>query len=340
MPVKLSVSPIKTESKNSSNAITAKNGRSAEVNSQIESTSNRVHKICETPFIYGNRIVSGKEKVSELMEWQLKMVADGEKRKEFTRQCRMIQGSIKKNRYSMIPTELVILLISHEWRRISKSLDRDQMNLLQNMAENVIFSIENSVRGMGQPISVQRKSIEFRTTSSGMRYSLEYANGKGILRLASIQETKRIHSDILQILQGNPGISEIRFSLEATVQTKRILMDIISENRPIIGILRIIPDGRVGTFVIRGIKSANDVLSQQTTDKILFSIRTRITEEIDRKFGTGNTTRITASHNKIIITLPKETQGLLPTQKRDRHNSRASYLRKIRHHQRKRRKIS
>ncbi len=65
--------------------------------------------------------------------------------------------------------------------------------------------------------------------------------------------------------------------------------------------------------MIRGIKSANDVLSQQTTDKVLGNIKRHLTLELDRRFG-AETTRITSSHNKITIALPKETATPFPTQ--------------------------
>lgn len=58
----------------------------------------------------------------------------------------------------------------------------------------------------------------------------------------------------------------------------------------------------------------NDILSQQTADELFFSIKEHLGAALNERYGMGKTVRITASHNKLTLALPKETTLPLPAQ--------------------------
>lgn len=58
----------------------------------------------------------------------------------------------------------------------------------------------------------------------------------------------------------------------------------------------------------------NDILSQQTADELFFSIKEHLGAALNERYGIGKTLRITASHNKLTLALPKETTLPLPAQ--------------------------
>lgn len=58
----------------------------------------------------------------------------------------------------------------------------------------------------------------------------------------------------------------------------------------------------------------NDILSQQTADKVLGGIRDHITKSLDERFGLGQAARITTSHNKITVGLAPNINAPLPRQ--------------------------
>lgn len=159
------------------------------------------------------------------------------------------------------------------------------------------------------------KVSDMRPEAPNLKYRIESTGIGKAIRLETVTSMEKLQEEILRLLRKHPDVTEIHLGPEFPSSAKRALMDIMSENRPLLGVMRIIPEGRVGTFVIRGVKPINDTLSQQTADKILAGIREHITKTLDERYGLGKAARITTSHNKITVALPKEIQTALPSQR-------------------------
>jgi hypothetical protein len=207
-----------------------------------ESVADRVCDAFERKASPGNRMASGEEKITDLMARLIRGIPDENRRKLFWQQCEIVQSYVQKKRLSAVPAEHISLLLSGEWKKINRGLASESLGSLGKLADEVIFSLENSVRKSREALIAGRKGFEFKTTPNGLRYVLENTGSKGILKIVSIERNKFSQSDIFRLLRSDRKIDEIRIHPNANSETKRALMDILSENRPLLGILRIIPE--------------------------------------------------------------------------------------------------
>lgn len=208
----------------------------------VENVSQHLHAIFDENDGLTSIDDTSKHYLTDQLTWLKSQIHDPEKQRKFTEQCELIQSQITQEKFEKIPSELVILLITHEWKRITRLFDLETTSSLSNLAETVISQLEKSLQNTTSPSESINETGQQSYTANGLAYSITSQGDEGILKLGAVKKLNELHYDILKILRDNNYIQQIKFHSETPVQVKRYLMDILSENRPLLGVLRIVPE--------------------------------------------------------------------------------------------------
>ena len=125
-----------------------------------------------------------------------------------------------------------------------------------------------------------------------------------------------LRDELLAVMRRQPKIREIQFGPHTPPETRSQLADILAENHPLMGILRILDGSRVATFVIEGVKTVNDALSQQTADVLLGVVRDKVQKRLQERFGAEFNLRVVGKdHKKLVFSIPGNATQPLPSRK-------------------------
>lgn len=126
-------------------------GTSTNADTTIEQVSQHLNTIFDGNDALESMNDTSKHHITDQLIWLKSQIRDPEKQRQFTHQCDLIQLQITDTKFEKIPSELVILLITHEWKRITKLFDQEATASLSHLAETVILQLEKSWQSTQKP---------------------------------------------------------------------------------------------------------------------------------------------------------------------------------------------
>lgn len=141
-------------------------GTSTNADTTIEHVSQNLNAIFDGNDALVSMNDTSKHHITDQLIWLKSQIHDPQKQQQFTDQCDLIQLQITKTKFERVPSELVILLITHEWKRITKLFDQEATSSLSHLAETVIFQLEKSLQSTQKPLESKNEISKQSYTSS------------------------------------------------------------------------------------------------------------------------------------------------------------------------------